>query len=255
MRSAAFVLMLLVTVTACRPAGPTVTRITARPTVPTAQLPPGLHTLGLGRAIYRGLLRDGSLSVPIRSAVSAGTPLLVLLHGGGGQARDFEYLVPLGDEFGVALLALDARDNTWDGVDSSFGPDVQFIDTALHYTFNHMPVDPTRIAIGGISDGAMYALSVGLINGDLFTHVIAVAPGFMREPSPPVGKPRIFLGHGTRDNVYSPDGTRLRLLPRLRSEGYNVTYYEFDGPHWITAQAARAAMRWLVFGEAPPSNR
>ena len=25
-----------------------------------------------------------------------------------------------------------------------------------------------------------------------------------------------------------------RLLPQLRRAGYDVTYYEFDGPHFIT---------------------
>jgi len=31
----------------------------------------------------------------------------------------------------------------------------------------------------GFSDGASYALSVGITNGDLFTHVIAFSPGFV----------------------------------------------------------------------------
>ena len=85
-----------------------------------------------------------------------------------------------------------------------------------------------------------------MINGDLFTHLIAVAPGYILEPAPPVGKPRIFLGHGTRDNVYSVSGSRTRLRPWLERAGYDVTYYEFDGPHFMTVPAARAVLSWLV---------
>ena len=230
----------------CRQPGPDVTRIAARPARPTSSLSPGAHDLGLGRAIYRGLLRDGTLVVPNRAASDRPVPLLVLLHGGGGQARDFNFMFPLADEFGVALLTLDARHNTWDGVDSPFGPDVLFIDAALRHTFERLAIDPTRVALGGLSDGGMYALTVGMINGDLFTHLIAVAPGYILAPAPPVGTPRVFLAHGTRDNVYSVSGSRNRLLPQLRQAGYDVTYYEFDGPHFITPSAARTALRWLT---------
>ena len=210
------------------------------------RLPPGAHALGLGTAVYRGMLRDGMVYIPTQAASGTAVPLLVLLHGGGGQAHDFHFMSPLADEFGVALLTLDARHNTWDGVDSPFGPDVLFIDAALRYTFDRLAIDPSRIALGGLSDGGMYALSVGMINGDLFTHLLAVAPGYIQTPAPPVGTPRIFLAHGTRDNVYSASGSRLTLLPQLRRAGYDVTYYEFDGPHFITPPAARAALNWLT---------
>ncbi len=225
--------------------GPQVTRLTARPATPTAAVEPGEHGLGLGRVLYRGTWRDGTLFIPTRAA-SSQVPLLVLLHGGGGRAADFRFAFALGEEFGVAILTLDARDNTWDGIDSPFGPDVLFIDEALRYTFERVPVDPAKIALGGLSDGGMYALSVGIVNGDLFTHLIAVAPGYIAAPAPPVGRPRIFLAHGTRDNVYSVSGSRNRLLPQLQGAGYDVTYFEFDGPHFITPPAARAALAWLV---------
>jgi predicted esterase len=39
--------------------------------------------------------------------------------------------------------------------------------------FATVAVDRARIAVGGFSDGATYALSLGLINGQLFRHVVA----------------------------------------------------------------------------------
>jgi phospholipase/carboxylesterase len=107
-------------------------------------------------------------------------------------------------------------------------------------------IDPQRIAIGGLSDGGAYALALGLVNGDLFTHVVAVAPGFVAPPAPTVGRPRIFLAHGTRDNVYSVRGTRDHIAPQLRRDGYDVTFVEFDGPHWVPLDTARRILEWLV---------
>jgi phospholipase/carboxylesterase len=241
------VVAICVAVSMCGPARPVVTRLHARPGTPTIAIEPGEHPLGLGGARALGIPvgRDGTLVVP-KSRSGAPVPLLVLLHGGGGRADDFRYMFPMADEFGVVLLALDARDNTWDGIDSPYGPDVVFIDAALTHTFQRVAIDPRKVALGGLSDGAEYALSLGASNGDLFTHLIAVAPGAFAPPSPPIGRPRIYVGHGVRDNVYSVGRSRNRIVPQLKSAGYDVTYREFDGPHWIPAPTARDVLEWLT---------
>jgi len=45
--------------------------------------------------------------------------------------------------------------------------------------------DPARVTLGGFSDGATYALSIGLANGDLFPQVIGCSPGFIAQAPPP----------------------------------------------------------------------
>jgi phospholipase/carboxylesterase len=228
-------LALAVAAGACgREIGPETVRINARPGTPVTRAAPGEQPLGLGTDRYRLQLRDGTLFVPGVAASGRAVPLLVVLHGGGGDADDFRFMLPLGEEFGVALLLLDSRHNTWDGVDSLFGPDVRFIDRALAHTFARVAIDPRRVALGGLSDGGMYALSIGMINGDLFTHLVAVAPGYIARPAPPSGRPRVFLAHGTRDTVYNVNGSRGRLLPALRDAGF------------ITPPVAREALAWLT---------
>jgi phospholipase/carboxylesterase len=229
----------------CGPAGPIVTRVNARPAAPTIPIAAGAHPLGLGGPTRRWGVRDGILYIPA-SAASHPVPLLVLLHGGGSRANYFRFTFPLAEEFGVVILALDSRDNTWDAIDSPYGPDVVFLDQALQYTFARVAVDPRRVALGGISDGASYALSLGIANGDLFTHLVAVSPGFVAPPSPPVGRPLIFVAHGTRDNVYSVEGTRRHIVPRLKDSGYDVTYSEFDGPHSMLPPTTREVLEWLT---------
>ncbi len=238
---------LAVSVLGCGPVGPAVTRVQARPMAPALTIGPGEHALGMATMRLRDAAkRDGLLIVPEQAAPQRPLPLIVLLHGGGGRAEDFRAILPLAREFGVVMLALDSRHNTWDGIDSVYGPDVQFIDAALRYTFERVAIDPGKIALGGLSDGGAYALSIGMVNGDLFTHLVAVAPGYFAPPAPPAGRPRIFVAHGTRDNVYSAAGSRSHIVPQLKSAGYDVTYYEFDGPHWVTEDAARHALQWLV---------
>ena len=230
---------------ACRQSGPEVTRISARPGPPTASLPPGVHELGLGRAIYRGM-RPGRDTVPShQDGIRHSGAALVLLHGGGGQARDFDFMFPLAEEFGVALLTLDARHNTWDGVDSPFGPDVLFIDTALRYAFEHALSTRRASGSGPIGRGDVCPDS----RDDQWRSVHT--PDCRRARVHPrtgtAGRhPRVFLAHGIRDDVYSVSGSRSRLLPQLRGAGYDVTYYEFDGPHFITPPTARVALRWLA---------
>ena len=231
----------------CQGGGSQVTRVQARPVAPVITAAPGVYGLGMGTRRLRDLVnRDGTLVIPGQAAARRPLPLIVLLHGGGGTAEDFRSKFPLADEYGVVMLALDSRHNTWDGIDSPFGPDVMALDAALRFTFERVAIDPKKIALGGVSDGGAYALSLGIANGDLFTHLAAVSPGFFAPPAPPIGRPRIFLAHGTRDNVYSVAGTRGRIAPRLKDAGYDVTYFEFDGPHWVTEEAARRVLEWLV---------
>jgi phospholipase/carboxylesterase len=221
----------------------------ARPTKPTHKVAPGEHALGLGgwRLVNRDIIwRDGRLFIPTAAKTGEPLPLLIWLHGGGGESGDFVHNFSEAEKLGIVVLALDARHNTWDGIDSRIGPDVKFIDKALKYTFERVNIDPKHIALGGLSDGASYSLTIGRSNGNLFTHLIAFAPRLRKPRGPLVGKPLIFIGHGIKDNVYSVRLSQMYNVPMLIDAGYDVTYYEFDGPHWVPESAAREAMQWLI---------
>ena len=151
----------------------------------------------------------------------------------------------MADALGVILLIPDSRDGTWDAIRGPFGPDVDFVGRALEHTFERCAVAPGKIAIGGFSDGASYALSLGLDNGSLFTHVIAFSPGFTANRRPQ-GRPRIFISHGKSDNVLPIDACSRRIVPQLEDAGYAVTYKEFDGPHTVPEPIAQDAFKWFV---------
>jgi predicted esterase len=207
-----------------------------------ARTPPGTHTLG-GAAP-----RDTLLYIPERYDPAQPAPLAVLLHGAGGEARHaLEPLQPLADAAGIVLVAPASRRQTWDAIRDAYGPDVALIDAALALVFARYRVDPARLAIGGFSDGASYALSLGLTNGDLFTHIIAFSPGFAA-PAERVGLPLVYVSHGTRDAVLPIDRCSRRIVPSLIGAGYVVNYHEFDGPHTVPPDIAHDAIRWFVEG-------
>ena len=200
----------------------------------------GLRRLGLGPG------RDGLLYVPPGHDATREAPLALTLHGAGGDARSgLSHLIGLADEFGLVLLAPESRGRTWDVLVSGFGPDVEFIDRALGQTFDRLAVDAGRLAITGFSDGASYALSLGLTNGDLLTHAIAFSPGFAA-PADRRGRPAVFVSHGTRDRVLPIERCSRRIVPQLEREGYEVRYREFDGPHAVPDEVAREALEWFT---------
>ncbi len=143
------------------------------------------------------------------------------------------------------LLAPESRGRTWDVILGGYGSDVAFLDSALAAVVARCPVDTTRLAVGGFSDGASYALSLGLANGDVFGAVLAFSPGFMA-PLESRGRPRVFVAHGVQDRVLPIDRCSRRLVPVLRRAGYDLSYREFDGGHGMPAGVVAEAVDWMA---------
>jgi len=199
--------------------------------------------------IGSGEKRDGRIYVPKQARDKY--PLMLLLHGATGAGERIERrLQSLADDFGFIIVAPDSRDYTWDVTRGSLGPDVAFIDKTLQNVFARYPVDASHVAIAGFSDGASYALTIGVINGDLFTHVIAFSPGFIATRYG-YGRPAMFISHGKSDEILPVERTQKMLVPGLRQNGYRVTYRQFDGPHTIQPEVAREACGWWLNGASP----
>jgi len=214
-------------------------RLTTRPrTGVTTSIKNGL--LGLGNPG-----RDGIIQLPSKMP-GGNLPLLVYLHGATqSSAAMIRRVGPLADELGIALLCPDSRSTTWDAIRGQFGEDVVFLNQALEHVFARLAVDPARVAIGGFSDGASYALSLGLANGDLFPRVVAGSPGFVM-PANVHGRPKFYISHGTADQILPIDQCSRVIVPRLKAMGYDVTYREFDGRHELPPEIAREAFEWMA---------
>jgi phospholipase/carboxylesterase len=224
---------------ACRSLGgaikPSDGRLTARPRA-------GVKTAATGEI---KLERDAILQIP-DNASDKPLPLLIMLHGATQRANTiFRYLGSAHKEAGVAVLAPNSAEITWDAIHSStFGEDVDYLDRVLKRVFETTAIDPVRVSVGGFSDGATYALSLGLINGDFFKSIVAFSPGFVISGDKH-GKPRIFISHGTHDHILPIDRCGRRIAGELKGEGYETTFRQFDGDHEIPADVAREGLAFL----------
>ena len=200
---------------------------------------PGEHTLRVGGG-RTALMRVTAGSRRGRKA------LILTLHGAGGGARDGLYAfrgawkVP-----GVVMVAPASRGSTWSFF-SGRDIDVPVVERAVAQALARCRIDRHLVAVGGFSDGASYALTLGLTNGDLFHGVIALSPGGAHTDSR-VGAPRIFVAHGTGDTVLPIEGSDA-MVRSLRIDGYLVTFRRFAGVHEVRPGIARDAVRWFLRG-------
>lgn len=191
-----------------------------------------------------GMLDDALVYVP-QGYAHEPAGLLLMLHGAGGTpARALGLVKVLADLENVIAVAPKSKATSWDVLHEGLGPDVARIDRVLSAVFDAYPIDPMRVAIGGFSDGASYALTLGLANGRLFRAILAFSPGAELAPSRE-GAPHIFISHGRHDDVLPIHRTSRRLVPQLARRGYRVEYVEFDGGHTIPLAIAASAFAWF----------
>ena len=213
-------------------------RLSARPAKPKQRAQAGRRSFGLGGD------RDGYLSVPQNYKPERPVPFILMLHGARGRGTGLVKFCESAAKEGIAVAVPESRGLTWDRIKGSFGSDIAFLDRVLASTFDRIAVDPRRLAIAGFSDGASYALSVGLTNGDLFSHVIAYSPEFVAAPIR-YGKPPIFITHGAQDPVLSVNFTE-NMVRQLKAAGYSVEYKGFSGGHFMPQDLVKESFRWIA---------
>ncbi|WP_369135062.1 alpha/beta hydrolase [Modestobacter sp. I12A-02662] len=203
-------------------------------------LPAGTTALRLTGAEVLVAVPDGRAAGP--------RPLLVFLHGAGGSAGNAVAAVAAqATARGVVVLAPTSAATTWDLIAGSLGRDVAVLDAALAEVFGRCAVD--RVAIGGFSDGASYALSLGAANGDLAEALLGFSPGFLAAPGRH-GRPRVWICHGTDDRVLPVARCGRRVAADLAADGYDVTYDEFAGGHVLTPHLVATALDWWLGARA-----
>jgi phospholipase/carboxylesterase len=212
--------------------------------------------------------RNGVVGYIPPSIAGKRAPLLVLLHGAGGEGVDMvERFKAEADRRGVILLAPKSGGVTWDTVlyfnpdygsfapiaklpptnpPVAFGADIKRVDKALSMLLEHVAVEPERVGLLGFSDGATYALAIGPRNPRLFSTVIALSPGFAFPTMRKGRDQRIFLAHGTEDRVLRFIGSKRDIVPNLIRHGHKVTFVPFNGGHEVPADIAAQAIDYFL---------
>jgi phospholipase/carboxylesterase len=209
------------------------TRLDARPRSSAPGCAPGRYELRVA-AGRRALMlvtpprkgRRRALLLALHGAGSGGAP-------GGLYAFRSAWSLP-----GLVLVAPAAAGTAW----TLDRRDIDFVDRALQRAFARCRVDPRRVAVGGFSSGAGLTLWLGLTNGELF-HSLIVQSGGGSLPNDRVGKPRVYIAHGTNDSIIPIEVGGDRVARELRSEGYTVTYRRFQGGHRPQPRIGREFVR------------
>ena len=200
---------------------------------------PGVHELTLDNG------------QPARMHVTPGggaRALIVALHGAGGTPAGAIDAFRGGlNQRGLVLIAPASKGQTWSILRSEQDLDLQSVNLALAEAYERCTIDRRRIAVGGFSDGATYALTLGVSNGDLFPAVISFSPGGI-VAGEQRGAPRFFVSHGTQDSVLPIGRAGDAVVRNLRQAGYPVTYRRFQGDHGVPPAISKAAVRWFLDG-------
>lgn len=181
-------------------------------------------------------------------------PLVTVLHGAGRreemlvrayqaepQARDALFLIPR------------SHHPTWDLIAANDRPDLDFLEWAYDLIYRRYPVDAERQALIGYSDGASYALSVGLSNPDIFRAVMGWAAGFLvvdeANLSAEDPKPSVLLEYGTHDPLFPFERVAIPMREQLERRGYAVHFrVDEGGKHWPSGEFQQEALDWFFSG-------
>lgn len=202
---------------------------------------------------------------PPRAGSMQGAPLLVLLHGVGGNERN---LLPTAEHLDPRFAVVSVRGPLQIGPDGFAFFNVQFTpepvpnaDQAeasrvallefLPELVREQGIDPKQVFLMGFSQGAIIGASVTLSQPDLIAGLVMLSGRILPEAHPTFAPPEqlrdthVFVAHGVHDAKLGIHHGRASqaLLSRL---GVELTYQEYDMGHEITAAELQDVNTWLV---------
>lgn len=194
-------------------------------------------------------------------------PALIALHGWGASAHDLFGLAPsIHDGKAIVLCPQGPVRVPIGGGMAGYGwfpmvpgqpPDeeaflaaVESLREFVDRVVERYPIDPSRIALGGFSQGGIMAYALALRDPDRFAGLAALSTWFpepLAERLPKLpgheGFP-VLVVHGTEDSSIPIERAR-EAREALRPYGVTLMYREFDMGHEIRMDALRVILRWL----------
>ncbi len=182
-----------------------------------------------------GVERTYHIHFPPDFSETDAAPLVLALHGGGGQGLKFDEstagtLIPAAEARGIVLVFPDGIDKQWcdgrtehlsEGRDCTAIDDVAFIAAIIEQMEQAYGIDPRRVYATGISNGGFMSIRLAL---DLTDRIAAVAPVAaqlsvaLAEQTPPLPI-SIMIMNGTEDPIVPFDGGEVKLFDFSRSRG------------------------------------
>lgn len=119
------------------------------------------------------------------------TPVMLAFHGIGDSPEsmaEYTKFDELAVQEGFILAYPEGRLSTWstfnlNPLQLENNADLQFFDAILTYLLEHHPVDPTRVYVAGMSNGASFAQLLGTLRADRISAIVAHSGARPRELS------------------------------------------------------------------------
>jgi len=177
--------------------------------------------------VHDGRAREALLYVP--DGLAAGAPLVMVLHGGGGNWRGIRRAAgfdDLADEHGFAVAYPQATESQWnDGREAEAyrrgeadADDVGFFAELIGAALAETGGDPARVYVTGASNGGMMSFRLAC---ELADRIAAVAPVIANMPArlaeqgcKPVRPVPILIMNGTADEAVPYDGGYVTVFRR-----------------------------------------
>ena len=194
-------------------------------------------------------------------------PLLLLLHGYGSNEEDlFSFAAELPDEYYVisarAPYALPPYGHAWyainfDADENKFSDNEQaklsrdriiaFIDELP----SKYAIDTDNITLIGFSQGSILSYAVALSNPTKIKRVVAMS-GYLNKDilaenyeNNDFSNLKLFVSHGTVDQVVPVDWERNKSIPLLESLSIDFVYKEYPIGHGVSPQNFYDVVTWL----------
>src|SRR5215204_1098945 len=218
-----------------------------------------------------GIVSESRLGLKhlVREPVDVGhtpPPLLLLLHGLGGNEEDLFGLAPyLGGRFLVvsarAPVALEYGGYGWFRIDFTPRGTVADVEQARR-SLGMLPgfidglveaygADSRRVYLAGFSQGSMMSLALLFARPEKVAGVVAMSGRLPRQeleqtpdPSTLAGKP-VLVTHGLHDTVLPVEQGRA-ARDYLRELPVELTYREYPMGHEVSAESLRDVTAWLT---------
>ncbi|HLJ46519.1 MAG TPA: alpha/beta fold hydrolase [Bryobacteraceae bacterium] len=205
------------------------------------------------RSGFDGKLVSYRIYVPTKYDKAKKYPLIVLLHGAGGDESNFfdgySGMFPkLAEERGYILAAVSGR-GPFSGYVKANGAEQDVLDV-LDLMQKHYSIDPARVYLCGHSMGAAGTWRIGLEYRDRFAALAPIAGSSVTpalETALASGrKIPIAIVAGAKDSLVPVAGCRA-ASEKAKSLGYPVQYLEYaDGDHLtVVAMGVRGVFDWF----------
>lgn len=198
-----------------------------------------------------------------RPGATPDAPVLLLLHGTGGDERS---LLRLGELVAPQAALLSPRGRVLEGTMPRFFRrlaegvfDMEDLVRRTHELAEWLAlaqrayaIDPARLVALGYSNGANIAGAMLLLRPTALRRAVLLRPMVPLEPSPlpDLTSARVLISAGERDPITPIAGAR-RLERLLSAAGATVSFAADAGDHALTSDAVAAARAFVAADAAP----